>query len=262
MNARPFKWLTKGHTARGFTLIELLVVIAIIAILAALLLPALNAAKERARRVKCMSNTRQLAIALLSYAGDHNDNLPRVPNGEYSGDWPHDLPWNFANLIVNAGARREVFYCPGLTAGVNEMDITRWWEFRQNERRIVGFAFYIRRTPDDERGWKITSVRSGECYNGCRFYGRLSDTNNPAAAEVITDENMSLNNTPPYNFRVPSDNVPQYLGGAYKPPHLGKGGLPEGGNILFLDGHVSWRKFQEMKVRYRCPSSSTPYYWY
>lgn len=107
----------KGASASRFTLLELLVVIAIIAILAALLLPALNMARERARRVACLSNLRQIYLGLSMYESDQGYLPPRVDkDGNHIwGDWLGNMwnPMGIGHLISGdyIGEPR-IFYCP------------------------------------------------------------------------------------------------------------------------------------------------------
>ena len=87
-----------AKTETGFTLVELLVVIAIIAILVALLLPVLNSAKAKAKRITCLNNLKQMDYGIQMYAGDSND---RSPNP--IGTAPPHVRWAMAykELMTN-----------------------------------------------------------------------------------------------------------------------------------------------------------------
>jgi prepilin-type processing-associated H-X9-DG protein len=130
----------------AFTLVELLVVIGIIALLISILLPSLNGARFRAQQIKCLSNIRQLAIAVQAYAADNRGMLPRyiasnngglqnvvnetytnvpagsVPFGSAVGDrakWPYD--WTYL-IFKYTGRNTAVYTCPARTFRTGRRD--------------------------------------------------------------------------------------------------------------------------------------------
>ena len=101
---------SKGRAA--FTLIELLVVIAIIAILAAILFPVFAQAREKARQTSCLSNEKQISLALMQYLQDYEETMPPASSNEPA--WNNDPAWcsSWILQIQPYCKTYAIFFCP------------------------------------------------------------------------------------------------------------------------------------------------------
>jgi prepilin-type N-terminal cleavage/methylation domain-containing protein len=232
------------HHKPGFTLIELLVVIAIISILAALLLPALVGAKERARRVNCKNNQRQFLLAVHMFGDDNEQQVPSGAANPPFGPLDDHLPIisdATSNSIVQYLRTDRVVHCPSFgdffrNSGNVQLEALGYGY-------VIGYNYHGGHT---NTPWPTVLGSTAQWTSP----QRLTD---PSSLVLLSDMN-DWSRADRRTFAPHGRNGAILSGTDASNQALSGGGLSSadigavGGNVGLLDGSVSWKKIQNMRV--------------
>jgi prepilin-type N-terminal cleavage/methylation domain-containing protein len=237
----------------GFTLIELLVVIAIIAILASLLLPALAKAKNQARRIQCINNSKQMAVVWVLYSGDNAEKL--VTNGGRSSGMRAPYLWiqggnhGDPNTLVNTqylvGADSALFAAYVKNISIYKCPADRsLWPF--NGRKVYMLRSYAMNVYVGTRPNNVEDpLRIDTRY---RVYLKSSDiaADMPANRFVFTDVNPGNICTPGFGVNLTSEAFTHFPSSFHN----------KGGVLAFADAHVESHRWMDPRTRRSNPTDS------
>ena len=228
----------------AFTLVELLVVIGIIGLLVSILLPALNNAREQARKTQCAAGLHNIGVAMNVYANENRRKLPQhLGNGN---NWLWDIPFPTRDAIIKAGAERNNFYCPSGDLQNNDT----LWEFpdKTSGWTVSGYFWLMTRLtgPLSVKTPFLTGYPVGQYSDDFRRLRPRIDMARASEMELVADSSLSIGTPPNRRFTGINGGWP-----SHRSNHMKRWNQGIGTNILFLDGHVEWRDLDAMRVRWQ-----------
>ncbi len=258
-----------GRTSgRGFTLIELLVVISIIALLIALLLPGLATARDASRRAQCLSQFRQIGHAMMIYASDENDFVPREGNEVYwqeRGSIPPNPPLYNTSHVTWAMAFRKYlaprseylgnYHNPTREKCDKFVNATKVYQCPSHPNKGHNISYIINGLRFDRAG----VVNEGSQGHGNGRYAHTIERVGLASSMVYITEfeddesNYFVNQLYNVSWNANGDRGPAGWLDTWRAVHVtgqyqGTGGRrinnkrhKTGSNVLYLDGHAEYR---------------------
>ena len=217
------------HPRRGFTLIELLVVIAIIAILAAILFPVFARAREKARQASCMSNLKQIGIAVRMYAQDHHDLLPMAneyPASPPPADGYHQGPPAIYDVLDPYTRNKQIFRCPSYP----------------DKEQTVG---YVVNGWPDAGGTRPRHSRLTECRRPAAVIYLTDNEDGPWRTIIRTATDRDLTRCDVWTATHLPDSESQDITTGRR---VARARHRNGCNVLFLDWRVDWMAAEAMTV--------------